>query len=552
MGTEDDAAPPPPPLSPPPAQEETTIGKYIARFRYDKPQPREARAAAQRSDFWWTKSPRYIRSPSPPSPSTWASGAFAFPDDEEEEEISEELNESKEQNLSADEESVESKWRQRLGLSSSDLEQGINDMKGSELNDARPPVLQLWSSEGWGDVDLDEEEEEMEEDPEKVIERVRRRLNWGSAPGKNNSTPTRIKAMGLPLVINTDRRQLWTKPPLSPGFKKEDTRDSFDCSSRGTTERDFGDDQFVKTSMENGDAKDVVRNGYKEEKNRVFDEMKTTHRQSERSEEESETKSVHSESLRTDVAALGMRFGNSSVTSHSSQKSEEFNDVSIESLDENNEEGPATTHFDAADENNTVIDKLEEKMRPDEVPQVPKLPQLPPRSPARPNFALDLEISSPDYNPSVCSQDSTSSSVQRASETAKTLDNLVSLVVHSWESDFFSPSRHEDTSTINGQLEQATGEDLGDTRVLEAPVSPGAKISSPVGDLNEENETTTIQDPTATEISADVFIHKAMQDDPDEEETESSEVPGEEDDSIVQMLLGRISLLEEALRQLDS
>ncbi|KAK1942417.1 hypothetical protein P3T76_005916 [Phytophthora citrophthora] len=544
MTTEDEAAPPPPPLSPPPAQEETTIGKYIARFRYEKPQPREVRAAAQRSDFWWTKSPRYTRSPSPPSPSTWASGAFSFPD-EEEEDIRDELDESKDKIPVEDEESVENKWRQRLGLSSSDVEQRINDGKDSELSDAKSPVSHLWSSEEWGAVNL--EEDEMEEDPEKVIERVRRRLNWGSIPGMNTSTPTRINLMEPPMSINTDRRQLRTKPPLSPLFKREDTRDSFGYSSPsswGTIEREFGDDQFVKASLSSADAKDMVANGKEEEKSRDFDEMKTT--RSERSADAGETQSSHSELLYTDIADQGLRSSISSGGSYSSQKSEprgELKDNSV--LDENNEEGPATTDFKAAYENNTALDNPKENLQP-AVPEVPNPPQLPPRSPARPNFALDLAMTSPDYNQSVRSQDSTSSSVQRVSETAKTLDNLVSLVVHSWESDLFSPTR-----PINDQQEHATGngEDSNDNKVFEVPVSPDAKVPGTVGDPSEDNETKADQDSTVT---ADNLAQKPTQPDPGEEETESSQVPGEEDDKVVQMLLGRISLLEKALRQLDS
>ncbi|KAG6616429.1 uncharacterized protein IUM83_18497 [Phytophthora cinnamomi] len=178
-----DAAPPP--LSPPPALEATTIGKYIARFRYEKPQPREARVAAQRSDFWWTRSPRYARSP-PRSPSTWASGGdFAFPEGEEEEEKEEEEIEGKiNVNITTEEEekeagvedgdssvdSVESKLRRRLGVWGSDSSLG-----GEGPNSAN--VLQAWGSVDWSSVDLEEEPDDEEgEDPEEVIERVRRRL----------------------------------------------------------------------------------------------------------------------------------------------------------------------------------------------------------------------------------------------------------------------------------------------------------------------------------------------------------------------------------------
>ncbi|EGZ06597.1 hypothetical protein PHYSODRAFT_248098 [Phytophthora sojae] len=289
---EDAAPPPPPPLSPPPALRATTIGKYIARFRYEKPQPREARVAAQRGDFWWTKSPRYARSP-PPSPSTWASGdVFSFPDeDEQEEEEEEEEEEPIDEKTTTEEveekefqipqegegndssvDSVESKLRRRLRVWGSD-----SSREGEVLTGAEPAeVLQSWGSVEWGSVDLDEvgEVEEVErEDPEEVIERVRRRLGWGSTTTSGAAASTSgLKLIDFRLSIDKGeepRRQLGRKPPLSPGsYRRGGPLEGFGArstSSWGSTEqqRDFNGDEVKSSPVRSADDREP---GMREEK----------------------------------------------------------------------------------------------------------------------------------------------------------------------------------------------------------------------------------------------------------------------------------------------
>lgn len=72
--------------------------------------------------------------------------------------------------------------------------------------------------------------------------------------------------------------------------------------------------------------------------------------------------------------------------------------------------------------------------------QVPELPLLQTASPARPEPALDLKSPSSHASLPGLSHDSSASTRGQdkhiPAETAKTLDSLVSLVVHSWEHDF--------------------------------------------------------------------------------------------------------------------
>ncbi|KAG6960819.1 hypothetical protein JG687_00008025, partial [Phytophthora cactorum] len=70
-----------------------------------------------------------------------------------------------------------------------------------------------------------------------------------------------------------------------------------------------------------------------------------------------------------------------------------------------------------------------------------------------------LASQSPNDNVSGRSQDSSSSDRREElipTETTKTLDNLVSLVVHSWENDFFSTSESKEVDPTDDTREQVT------------------------------------------------------------------------------------------------
>ncbi|KAF1791824.1 Peptidase S1, PA clan [Phytophthora cactorum] len=148
-------------------------------------------------------------------------------------------------------------------------------------------------------------------------------------------------------------------------------------------------------------------------------------------------------------------------------------------------------------------------------------------------------LASPNDNVSGRSQDSSSSDRREElipTETTKTLDNLVSLVVHSWENDFFSTSESKEVDPTDDTREQVTESREGSNCIEDTP--PNVK-----------------HPPTPQKMvpTQNIYLlkEKSTQPDQDDEEKEDDEVPGEEDDQIVQMLLGRISLLEEALRQID-
>lgn len=187
--------PPPPPASPPPsasaspsaasaggvrppplelAPRETTIGKYIARFRFGQPRPRDARAAVDSGDFWWTRSPRYKRSQSPSSAASASPGrsrASVF-DLEDEDSLQGKEN--------APSDSNDGRATSRgLYRSLDDLERRVRE----DLSEA-PSLASSWSSVHSLTEDTAASRVAVEsaaEDPEVVIERVRRRLGWRSA-----------------------------------------------------------------------------------------------------------------------------------------------------------------------------------------------------------------------------------------------------------------------------------------------------------------------------------------------------------------------------------
>ncbi|KAG2773776.1 hypothetical protein PC129_g5343 [Phytophthora cactorum] len=572
------APPPAPPLSP----ETTTIGKYIARFRYEKPQPREARAAAQRSDFWWTKSPRYSRSPSPPS--TWASGGvFAFPDEGEGENEDLAANtEEKEDKIPVEEDkesvdSVESKLRQRLGLWSSESRQGISDNR-EELSPAKSPeFVQSWGSVDWGSVDL-EEMEGGNEDPEEVIERVRRRLGWGATTsGIGSSTASRPKLIEFRLSIDgsvdrrdTGRRQLGMKPPLSPGFI-EDASKSVDyrsISSRGRIEE-------VESSICSADAKCASVDDGKEEENRSpvaeHEEKIAVRGGNVSSIEASGEQSLHDELPSVDIAAKRLRSNSSLVASHSSQASEPRDDALMVPVNEIiGEVASAVSPLLDISTSNVAVEKQEKKTQSpcktsehDATDAVAEPPLLPTASPVRPDLAAELASQSPNDNVSGRSQDSSSSDRREElipTETTKTLDNLVSLVVHSWENDFFSTSESKEVDPTDDTREQVTESREGSICIedtppnVKHPPTPSKSSNESIEAIDDAEDQVTTEDACQEMVpTQNIYLLKeeSTQPDQDDEEKEDDKVPGEEDDQIVQMLLGRISLLEEALRQID-
>ncbi|ETN07810.1 hypothetical protein, variant [Phytophthora nicotianae INRA-310] len=540
----DESAPPPaPPLSPPPVIETTTIGKYIARFRYEKPLPREARAAAQQSDFWWTKSPRYSRSPSPPS--TWASGGvFAFPNEDSDEEgdrleaKTEEEPDSPAEDDRESVDSIESKLRQRLGLWSSKSSQ----VTRKESSPARPlEVLQSWVSMDWGSVDLEEMEEDNE-DPEEVIERVRRRLGWGATtPGISSSTVAKLKPIEFRLSLGAtgsrdpNRRQLGMKPPLSPGFMVGTASDSADNRSILSQEsmgreRGNGSGRFEEvSSIGRADEKDPsVVNGKEDEKQSPVDEQEekiSVHGENVSLVKANVDRSVHGALPSADIAAERLRSSSSSVDSHTSQTSEPRDNTLVMPTNEDIGDAPSTSPLLGTSEKlEAETQTPNQESEHDAADAVAEPPLLPTASPVRPDVSPELVLPPSNVNASERSQNSSSSDTKEEltpTETTKTLDNLVSLVVHSWGNDFFSTS------------ESKEGE----------PTDTREQVTESREDSNGSNED---RDPITMENTGQ------KQPDPDTEEKEDVVVPGEEDDQIVQMLLGRIALLEEALHQIDS
>lgn len=556
------APPPPPPQSPPPVMDTTTIGKYIARFRNEKPQPRDARGAARESDFWWTKSPRFLRSPSPPS--TWTSGGvFLFPSEEEKDKLAANTDEKEDNILAGDDiksvDSVESNLRQGLGLWSSNSRQGTS-ANALEFTLAKTPeVEQSWGSMDWRSFDLEEMEEENE-DPEEVIERVRRRLGWGAATsGIGLSTAPRLNPVEYPLSIDMRERrrdigrsELGRKPPLSPGYTEKSLGSNRSILSRGSMEqeRDFGGRRFEK-AVSLIDAKNASVVEGKEEGNRSpdteFAEGIYFQCGNESSMEAREDQCTHDQLPSAGVAIEGLRSNRSSAASLSSTVSKPHDNELIAPLDESHGEvlGAGSLFLGTSESNVQNEEEKSQTSRPisdhDAVDAIAEPPLLPTSSPERP------ELTSPSSNGCVAGRfhDSSSSSNRGdliPTETTKTLDNLVSLVMHSWENGFFSTS---------GRLE---AEPRDDSNSINGPaVTPNVNLAKKTSNKTNEDKEAVVMVEIIAEGSVPTHtLFKEMSTQPDSEDEEDGDVPREEDDQIAQMLLERISRLEEALRRIDS
>ncbi|GMF32557.1 unnamed protein product [Phytophthora lilii] len=569
----DDASPPPPPpLSPPPAPQPTTIGRYIARFRYEQPRPREQREAPTRADFWWTRSPRYSRSPSPPS--TWASGGVFFADEGDEdgdEEAGVPSVEGTQKALERSVDSVESDLRRRLGVWSGDF---------SAADDAAPSTASQSLRRSWGSEDS--ALAELEEDPEEVIERVRRRLGWAST---STASASRLRPINLRLSVSGDTPpQLRLTPPLSPASRSREALDTFGYSSWDSVEREreYGkhDEEIasVSSSAEVKDGFEVMIVEAKDEGHRspvTGSEMKTNTREDEGVLTSFADSPLGSSASLAEPLGLGELVAglDDGEHEHINGKCDAPPDVDKYYARSSSSSSSAT-----CEPNGEVL--RQEESRPEDqvqkcsaVHQVPELPLLPTRSPARPDTgtngvspSANASTAAEDTHALVSTQDNTV-----PSETAKTLDSLVSLVVHSWENDFFS----DPASEQNGP---ALHDDIRDYETAKTEDSSGAADNIPA-ELDQVTNreifqvkfdgknvmvaTDTAQDRTNAVLSAGEIVTKTEAADTiadaedkaeeleEDEDDEDSEVPGEEEDQIIKLLLSRISLLEETLRQID-
>ncbi|RLN32750.1 hypothetical protein BBJ28_00021589 [Nothophytophthora sp. Chile5] len=603
---DDEAAPPPPPpLSPPPTQTTTTIGKYIARFRYEKPQPREARAVVQRSEFWWTTSPRYARSPSPPS--SWASGgAFDFPETERSEDDEQTLQEpaadSKDTREGGDEdvenvESVERKLRRRLGAPSS-----ANSRSSSHRSQsvASPPIeaMASWESFDWQALELAEvdtteqvlsEEDEEGDDPEEVIERVRRRLGWNVA----RSIP-RPSAFYLSLE-NTQKPSLkprhQQKPPLSPVGPLR--MESFGSRGRSNSTCNWGSpvpvhgrgDQHAEPAslseassavglsaetLENeGDGEEyqwegTLIDGVDEMELSPGDDVISSRGSGvptvDRGTCSSETTPVVVNRLLVEADAAEQKGGDAKRPPIQLSDRHEAAAVCPEETliaDEKSSEHEGHVGETAASDDLQGDETIGHVQA--------NLPALPAVSPVLWNVTSD-PLTLPTSRRSQLSTSSLRSRDGRVlGETTATLDNLVSLVVHSWgdspEKELEKREQEQKGSKLQLEYGATAGDDIGDAiersavvgatnGVNEEDSSARDSVESALEVMPQTREAPVVGNaPNALKI-ASMEVTQLRSD--AKEEAEEDEVPGEQDDEIVRMLLERIALFELALRRIDS
>ncbi|GMF51480.1 unnamed protein product [Phytophthora fragariaefolia] len=569
----EEEAPPPPPLSPPPALEPTTIGN-----------------------------------PSPPS--TWASGGvFSFPDDEEEED--EEEKEEREINgenakevrgegvpLEGDGadsiDSVESKLRRRLGIWSS--------VEGEEESDgsagAKPAeVLQSWGSVEWRSIELEDDDDEEEvgdedETPEKVIERVRKRLGWGVMAA------SRLKPIDFRLSMDKSnrteepRRQVGRKPPLSPGTHRNGDRlDTFNFRSTSSWESlkqewEF-DDSSEEMKLSSGDSAAKAREpGIMEvkEEDQQSSVVRNERELSVNCDSISPAEKGDASAADRDMKVSGLPAGShtsptvKTVTTDGAGPAKRVSGgitTNHRPMTPRSEESRFASNFDSKTAHEQHMKELqsEKKTEDSSTGQVPNAPLLLSISPSRPEPALVAALPSSNDSLGGSSDDLCAASPGHdqsiPTETAKTLDSLVSLVVQSWEHDFFSgpSSEQQNEATVTYKQEDtaasktmASGKPISDVVTLaqsnEDHLAHSKVKSEATNSSVSVQYSSTVSSAEAAPTPASADINSAQ---PEEitllqrgdDDNEDSEVPGEKEDQIVQMLLERIVLLEEALRQVD-
>lgn len=574
----------PPPQSPSPVLETTTIGKYISRFRYEKPQPRKSRVAAQRGDFWWTKSPRHSCSPS--SLSTRTSGnAFAFSDTDDEDTIDttkQNRMEEEEWNLSIEEdgESVESKLRQRMGLFSSKLSEHKKEL---ELENSR-----TWGCMDLESFDLDVEEEDVDMDPEDVIERVRRRLGWNttmSGNGFSNASRPKPPESQLSIASRTDLgcQQLETKPQSSTALRTEEEIVYKSTSSikilHQAQEYGAGEDDRLASCKYDTDVKikSVVENDEKEKLLSITEsvaQLEGDHGHVSFGEQSKLLGLLPT----ADLAVRKMELSSSTVFSQVPKSGEALDSAFMIPPNNSLEESSSATlpHRNTLENNITMKGRVESLQSPHQRLQHDALCAM-----ASPSFQQIVCLEKADLAPkltyptsykkinNVQAHDLHSTDTRDESisvETTETLNNLVSLVVHSWENTFLSSSKSEESELLNNSREQIadSGADMNchdDANDKTASFSVNLPLIA-VGDNKTKEVSDGAQAPRMAKMTTEDTCedtstpikktnHEPTRTNKDDEKIVDDKISEEDTDPIVQMLRDRIFLLEEALRQID-
>ncbi|KAJ0391151.1 hypothetical protein P43SY_011619 [Pythium insidiosum] len=469
----------------------TTIARYIARFRHERPRPREERAHEIRhEDFWWTQrsaSPSPSSSPSPPRPHDSKGNLSASASLEWEHELWAELS------------SAASSGREPP-QSTADSAAAASSAVPSPVSapDAEPPAATEPSafcaaaeeSPAWSHDDPFAAMEESLEDPEIVIQRVRRRLGLGRQPStvhaQDESKPQALSLADLGGELTSPDRSPW--PPLELSLFAIGVSTA-DCPGQQASEsavsislgvEQLSDEESKQTDEEPSHKADEALQ-LKETDARETDE-ELHEREDEGQEQVVEMDASAEAQSKADVPPCG---DDASMPRRGMDQEGARSDVEAQEMTTIMASSPVRNSPDTAD------------AAPDEVAESPGVSERHAEQPAGTDPAAEA-----------------TSEREISVETAHTLDRLVSFVVHAWGDDVFPSGDEDEARSVFESVSAGAGEREGGT--------PEPPTPTPASDHQEQ----------------------------DEEQTDLEVTAADTDDMIVRLLCDRIALLEAALRRL--
>jgi hypothetical protein len=586
------AAPPPPPPS-----NATTIGKYIARFRHESPRPRDARATAQRSDFWWLESRRETASASPGklslsndgdsdgsrAPMEWELELLSATSAEEAASVA--------SLASADDDAPSASRRDGDGVPSPSPSSLSSSWRAARELDVAVRTLQRRSpreqdapalvDDGFVVLPTDAMDEKAMlaaslEDPELVIQRIRRRLGFqppASTAVAYTPTDTPLLSPMYSDDLASESSYDFASPPAAA--MEQAFYDGYDTTGRSSLRLEMSEsmenvitgatDSLVSPAASVESAVALASEGSSISLDNREPQVPTEENKQEAKEEArvDETQVVHEDvdgdctEPAVDPAMLREESCDEKASPRECERSPSTADSAVEqpitpqqvmaagktsrsnSPRRDPRSEPPHSPFSQNDRTKlpSVVDEGE--------PREKRSPRLPPLSPARgpvfkpalPITPRSLDAKEPEIPP----------------ETSKTLDNLLSFVVQSWgENSFFGGTDSEDgeTKSIDSSTTPKTQE-----RAKEQPFLNSSTITTPA---SRDEETTCI--PRTSEKSqapgGGESEPKSQPDTPSDDVDSDLEIGDGAvefaSDPVVAMLSDRISMLEDALQRLDS
>ncbi|KAJ0412088.1 hypothetical protein ATCC90586_004008 [Pythium insidiosum] len=465
----------------------TTIARYIARFRHERPRPREERAHEIRhEDFWWTQR---SASPSPrshdPSGDLSASASLEW-----------------EHELWAELSSVASSGREPPQSTAASVAAASSAVPSPvSAPDAEPPAatepsassVEAEEPPSWSHDDPFAAMEESLEDPEIVIQRVRRRLGLGRQPptvqAQEESKPQALSLADLGEELSSPERSPW--PPLELSLSAIDvsTADylgqqaSESAVSISLGMEQLNDEESKQTDEEPSHKADDALQLKETDARETVEELHE--REDEGQEQVVEMDASAEAQSKADVPPCG---DDATMPRRGMDEEGARSDGDAQEMATSSASSPARNSPDTAE------------AAPDELAESPVFSE---------RHAEQLAGTDPAAE--------ATSEREISVETAHTLDRLVSFVVHAWGDDVSQSGDEDEARSVSESVaaDSRAGESEGGT--------PEPPTPRPASDHQEQDEEHTDLEVTAADM----------------------------DDMIVRLLCDRIALLEAALRRLE-